>query len=148
MMLFLLACDPGAEDTSPPPKDTDVTECTDSRTWYPDADGDTFGDPDGAAFIGCDPPGGFVLDGTDCDDVDPSVNPGEPEVCNNGADDDCDMKPISSRSRAKIATSSHSKVSRSTHPKPRLRGGGSPTCRKEQEEEVKEGRTKGMREQH
>ena len=28
--------------------------------------------------------------GADCDDTDPAVNPGAPEVCDNGVDDDCD----------------------------------------------------------
>ncbi len=49
---------------------TEPTECT-------DADGDTFAVEGGA----CGP--------VDCDDSNPSVNPGAAEVCDNGIDDDC-----------------------------------------------------------
>ena len=48
----------------------------------------------GLAVIGGDSDDdGFVREddgGTDCDDVSPFVNPGEPEDCNNQIDDDCD----------------------------------------------------------
>ena len=37
--------------------------------WYPDADGDGFGDA-AAPTTACDAPVGFVADGTDCDDTD------------------------------------------------------------------------------
>jgi hypothetical protein len=51
---------------------------------YADADGDGYGDPD--APMGCDGP---VVDDSDCDDADPAVHPGAPEVCD-AVDDDCD----------------------------------------------------------
>ncbi len=57
-------------------------------TWYPDADLDGFGDPDGAVDA-CDSPAGHVADGTDCDDALDTVFPGAPEWCNE-VDDDCD----------------------------------------------------------
>lgn len=57
-------------------------------TWYADKDGDGHGDPD-VAVEACFTPSGFVHDGTDCDDTDPDVHPGAPEVCD-GDDDDCD----------------------------------------------------------
>jgi len=41
-----------------------------------DDDGDTYDDE--------------ACGGTDCDDTDPDVNPGEVEICDNGVDDDCD----------------------------------------------------------
>ena len=58
---------------------------------YADLDGDGFGA--GAAVGGvCDAsslPEGQVLDSTDCDDSDSSVNPGATELCD-GLDNDCD----------------------------------------------------------
>ena len=56
--------------------------------WYPDGDGDGFGD-DGGMTLACDPVEGWVEDGDDCDDGDATVNPDADETCN-GVDDDCD----------------------------------------------------------
>ena len=57
-------------------------------SWYPDTDGDGWGDGSGAVQD-CAQPAGYVLDGTDCDDADPLVNPAGAEVCD-GVDQDCD----------------------------------------------------------
>ena len=59
-----------------------------ASTWYPDADGDGFGDTDAGEAL-CEPPDGWVQVGNDCDDADGSVFPGAAEVCN-GEDEDCD----------------------------------------------------------
>jgi len=60
-----------------------------SQTFYADADGDDYGDHY-VPFTTCtDPPPGYVLDSTDCDDSSPLVNPGVLEVSNNGIDDNC-----------------------------------------------------------
>ncbi|MDG1480742.1 MAG: MopE-related protein [Myxococcota bacterium] len=56
-------------------------------TWYADADGDGFGDPD-SAYKTCDPPPGYVSDDTDCDDTEAAAYPGGAEVCD-GVDNDC-----------------------------------------------------------
>jgi MYXO-CTERM domain-containing protein len=75
-------CDTLADDADP-----GVDPAT-RRSWYPDADADTYGALD--AVAACDPPAGAVPTGTDCDDTDPAVHPGAAETCDNGLDDDCD----------------------------------------------------------
>ena len=61
----------------------------DGATWYTDADGDLFGDPD-APLSACERPTGAVADNTDCDDSEFTVKPGATEVCGDGLDNDCD----------------------------------------------------------
>jgi hypothetical protein len=61
--------------------------------WYPDVDGDTYGDPDGV-ITACSQPTNYVADGTDCDDNatdGKAVNPGEDEICDQ-RDNDCDTE--------------------------------------------------------
>ncbi len=57
-------------------------------TWYPDRDGDGFGD-EHAPTVTCDPEEGWVQLGSDCDDTRASVNPEAVETCD-GSDEDCD----------------------------------------------------------
>ncbi len=57
-------------------------------TYYLDADGDGYGDPD-HSVVASIPPTGYVLDNTDCNDEDASVFPSAPELCD-GLDNDCD----------------------------------------------------------
>jgi hypothetical protein len=56
--------------------------------WYPDDDGDGYGDAGGMSLT-CAPTSGMVDNGDDCDDGDAGVFPGADEYCN-GVDDDCD----------------------------------------------------------
>ncbi len=56
--------------------------------WYADADGDGYGNAENS-IDSCDPGDGWVVDATDCDDSDLTINPGAEEVCND-LDDDCD----------------------------------------------------------
>ena len=61
----------------------------DPSTWYPDNDGDGFGDDYGSVEA-CDAPDStWVADGGDCDDDDYSVYPGALERCDE-IDNDCD----------------------------------------------------------
>ena len=62
---------------------------TDAVDWYPDADGDGYGNEWSAPFSSCTGPTGMVADGTDCNDLESTVYPGAVEQCN-GVDDDCD----------------------------------------------------------
>jgi Putative metal-binding motif/FG-GAP-like repeat/FG-GAP repeat len=57
-------------------------------TWYPDADGDGFGDDSGAVSVE-DRPCGYQAVGGDCDDSDAAIHPDASELCNS-IDDDCD----------------------------------------------------------
>ncbi len=67
----------------------DEDDATDAGTWFADADGDRFGDPD-APRRACELPPGHSATGGDCDDTRASVHPESTEVCN-GIDDDCDV---------------------------------------------------------
>ncbi len=61
----------------------------DGSDWYPDGDGDGWGDPDGKPVEGCSAPAGYVADNTDCDDDDDTTYPGAEDVWYDGADSDC-----------------------------------------------------------
>ena len=58
------------------------------ETWYPDADGDGFGDED-LGEERCDAPSDLVDVGGDCDDTTAAAHPGAVEVCDE-IDNDCD----------------------------------------------------------
>lgn len=68
--------------------DDSISEAS-ASAWYPDVDGDTYGDGL-AGFLACEAPGdGFVSNPSDCDDGAAGINPEATEVCD-GADNDCD----------------------------------------------------------
>jgi hypothetical protein len=48
----------------------------DPSLWYFDFDSDGYGDPSTSQLL-CDPPSGWVDNGTDCDDTDAEINPGQ-----------------------------------------------------------------------
>jgi M6 family metalloprotease-like protein len=58
-------------------------------TYYRDADGDSFGDPD-VTIQACTQPSGYVDNNNDCDDTDNTVYLGAPEICD-GLDNDCNL---------------------------------------------------------
>ena len=87
---------PGATEICNNDVDDDCDELTDDAdpsvtgqtTWYADSDGDGYGD-DAVSIASCDQPAGYVSNEDDCDDADPTIYPGQTEVCND-TDDDCD----------------------------------------------------------
>ncbi len=56
---------------------------------FPDVDGDGFGDAS-APLYSCDPPAGFLADGSDCDDADAAIHPGVEDVPGGAFDENCD----------------------------------------------------------
>jgi len=62
-------------------------DAVDAEWWFPDADGDGYGDETQAVASCPDAPAG-IAQGGDCDDADPTVNPDAEEVCD-GVDNDC-----------------------------------------------------------
>ena len=63
------------------------TDAIDPINYYQDLDSDGFGNSQ-TLVTQCDQPVGYVLDDSDCDDINPYVNPSAQELCNS-IDDDC-----------------------------------------------------------
>jgi len=72
--------------------DDDVDEDTVTFPWYPDTDGDGFGDPGATPIVACAPPDDHSLLPLDCDDSDGTLYPAADEICN-ARDDNCDGVP-------------------------------------------------------
>ncbi len=83
--LLLGACG-GDDDTDTVQKDDD-DPCPE---WFRDLDGDGYGDSE-LAQEACEQPSGWIENGEDCDDGDPTINPDAIELCDAlQLDEDCD----------------------------------------------------------
>jgi alpha-tubulin suppressor-like RCC1 family protein len=54
---------------------TTFSLCPNIQTYYPDADGDGFGNPSGASVSSCTPLAGYAPNNTDCNDANAAINP-------------------------------------------------------------------------
>ena len=63
------------------------TDAVDPQSYFPDVDNDGFGTAT-SSITQCEQPIGYVLDGSDCDDANPYINPNGQELCNE-IDDNC-----------------------------------------------------------
>jgi len=79
---------PGAPETPDNGVDEDC-DGFDLLTWYQDADGDNYGNPNVSQESNIQP-AGYVSDNTDCDDTNASINVSATEIVDNGIDEDCD----------------------------------------------------------
>ena len=59
-------------------------------TYWPDTDGDGFGDPS-TPTPSCDPIEGYVNNNQDCNDSDDAINPLAEEICDDGIDNNCNL---------------------------------------------------------
>lgn len=69
--------------------DGDIDESpVDGTSYWPDLDGDNFGDSSAEPVISCTAPNGYVSNGFDCNDESSAINPNANEICD-GVDNDC-----------------------------------------------------------
>jgi len=62
---------------------------TNGTTWYRDMDGDGYGVTE-VTIVSCNQPGGYAIEGGDCNDLNATINPGAEEIIDDHKDNDCD----------------------------------------------------------
>lgn len=87
LALALFAACGGGSDSTTTTDTPDATPGCTTTTYYPDVDGDGYGDMT-KSMDACDAPDGYITRGGDCDDGDAKIHPGVAEVCD-GKDNDC-----------------------------------------------------------
>lgn len=78
------ACSPSATSTGA------ALTVSANVTYYEDFDNDGYGNGAVTTLSCSGAPGGFVSNFDDCEDYDPTVYPGAPELCSDGIDNNCD----------------------------------------------------------
>jgi large repetitive protein len=68
----------------------DSTSATSKTLWYPDVDGDHYGNENAIPDKECNAPPSTVADNSDCDDGDDTVRPGAVEIWYDTIDQNCD----------------------------------------------------------
>ncbi|PJE76884.1 hypothetical protein COV05_01665 [Candidatus Uhrbacteria bacterium CG10_big_fil_rev_8_21_14_0_10_48_16] len=66
-----------------------IDDADGSVTWYADADGDSYGDPENLLATCVENPEGYVSNANDCDDSEADVNPSAVEICDDLIDNNC-----------------------------------------------------------
>lgn len=91
VVALLAGCeeDPPKVEPAETAESAETADPTGGGTWYPDQDGDGYGDANDPGTDADEAPSGYALSNTDCDDQDPSAYPGASEECD-GVDNDCD----------------------------------------------------------
>lgn len=69
--------------------EVDENTATDANAWYPDYDGDGFGDTELVKYA-CVAPTDYIQQAGDCNDHDPLIHPDQNESCFTVQDDNCD----------------------------------------------------------
>ncbi|MBP7147304.1 MAG: right-handed parallel beta-helix repeat-containing protein [Acidobacteria bacterium] len=83
------ACDAVDQDC-----DGSIDEGLPLDTFYRDADADGYGNAaQTTQACGATPPDGYAANSADCNDARADINPGRPEICADGLDNDCDGAP-------------------------------------------------------
>jgi plastocyanin len=77
----------GVDDDCNGSTDDNAVDCID---WYPDNDGDGYGEGGGSPVCACSAPSGHVDNGLDCNDGDAGINPDAEEIPDDGIDQNCD----------------------------------------------------------
>ena len=91
LAVALPACQPDKSE----PEESGLPEVLDTSAeevgtpWFPDLDGDGYGDANADPESSVEAPAGWVADASDCADDNPDIHPGAVELCNR-KDDDCD----------------------------------------------------------